>query len=305
MATYEANVRRAFSSQDTLFERDEHCSADPEQLAAIGRARCHQIRVRRKDSDDVALFTVSEVRAEAPEMVIRMARKGRARLTPDAAETPDEFAAIVDSQVPHPTYTDCEAEAYGEFVERLSDDGAPTGLVAIAPHGGAIERRTDEQAERVAARLAAKGVSCWRCKGWGRDGGALRQWHITSPEINEASFPLLASIIGRGFAHAVAFHGFSEDHVLIGGGAGDALKEEIQMAIRSAIGGSGIEVRIATAADDFNGDDPENIVNRLANGNGIQIEQSSKARDDHWQQIADAVAAAYGGKIESPGTPEY
>jgi phage replication-related protein YjqB (UPF0714/DUF867 family) len=304
MATCKTNVRRAFSSQDTLFESDEHCAADPEQLAAIGRARGHQIRVRRKDSDDVALYTVSEIREEAPDTVIRMARKGRARLTPDAAETPEEFAAIVDSQVPHPTYADDEAEANGEFVERLSDDGAHAGLVAIAPHGGAIERRTDDQAERVAAQLAAKGVSCWRCKGWGQGGGALRQWHITSPEIHEASFPLLGSIIGRGFAHAVAFHGFSEDHVLIGGRAGDALKEEIQRAIRSAIGGSGIEVRIATASDNCNGDDPANIVNRLASGNGIQIEQSLKARDDYWQQIADAVASAY-DRIEFPGTPEY
>ena len=84
MATYEANVRRAFSSQDTLFERDEHCAADPEQLAAIGRARGHQVRVRRKDGDDVALYTVSEVREEAPDSVIRMARKARARLTPEA-----------------------------------------------------------------------------------------------------------------------------------------------------------------------------------------------------------------------------
>jgi phage replication-related protein YjqB (UPF0714/DUF867 family) len=304
MATHEASVRRAFSSQDTLFDRDEHCSADPAQLAAIGRARCHQIRVRRQGSDDVALYTVSEIREEAPDPVIRMARQGRARLTPDAAETPDEFAALVDSQVPHPTYDDAEAEANGEFVERLSDDGAHTGLVAIAPHGGAIERRTDEQAERVASQLAAKGVSCWRCKGWGRDRGALRQWHITSPEINEASFPLLDRIIGRGFVHAVAFHGFSEDHVLIGGGAGDALKEEIQMAIRCAIAGSGIEVRVATASDNCNGDDPDNIVNRLANGNGIQIEQSLKARDDYWQQIADAVVSVYDGRIESPGTPE-
>ena len=57
------------------------------------------------------------------------------------------------------------------------------------------------------------------------------------------------------------------------------------------------EVNIATAADNFNGDNPYNIVNRLANGNGIQIEQSKAARDTYWQQIAHAVASVYNCKI--------
>jgi phage replication-related protein YjqB (UPF0714/DUF867 family) len=253
--------------------------------------------VRRNESEDVALYTVSETCQETPDTIIRMARAARARLIPDAADPPDEFAAIVDSQVPHPTCTDHEAETNSEFVERLTDDGAHTGLVAIAPHGGVIEQWTDQQAERVASQLAAKGVSCWRCKGWRQGGGAFRQWHITSPDINEGSFPLLDSIIHRGFTYAVAFHGFSENHILIGGGASDALKQEIQMAIQSAIVGSGIEVKIATASDNFNGDNPNNIVNRLANGNGVQIEQSEEARDCYWKQIADAVASLYGCKI--------
>jgi phage replication-related protein YjqB (UPF0714/DUF867 family) len=299
MPTYDTNVQRAFSSQDTLLDEREHCSADPEQLAAIGRAQGHQVRVRR-DKNEYALYTVSETRPETPDPIIRMARVGRARLTSDASEIPEEFAAIVDSQVPHPTYPDDEAEDNSEFVERLTDDGITTGLVAIAPHGGAIEEWTDRQAERVASQLAAKGVSCWRCKGWREGGGASERWHIKSQEINPASFPLLDSIIDRGFIYAVAFHGFSQERILIGGAAsgaaGDALKQEIQKAIQSAVG-SDIEVGIATAADNFNGDDPNNIVNRLANGNGIQIEQSMAARDNYWQQIADAVACVYDGRI--------
>jgi phage replication-related protein YjqB (UPF0714/DUF867 family) len=304
MATYDANVRMAFSSQGTLINMEEHCSADPEQLAAIGRAQGHQVRVKRND-DEYALYTVSETRQETPETIVRMARTARARLTPDASETPDEFAAIVDSQVPHPTFTDYEAETNSEFVERLTDDGTHTGLVVIAPHGGAIEQWTDLQAERVASQLAAQGVSCWRCKGWRQGGGALERWHITSPEICEASFPLLDTIIDRGFTHAAAFHGFKQDRILIGGGAGDALKQELQTAIQSALEGSGIAVDIATAGDNFNGDNPDNIVNRLANGNGIQIEQSIGARDDHWQRIADAVASVYGRKIELQQATEY
>ena len=304
MATYDTNVRRAFSSQETLINRAEHCSADAEQLATIGRGHGHQIRVWRNGSEDVALYTVSEFRQETPETIVRMARVARARLTPEEVETPDEFAAIVDSQVPHPTYTDDEAEANGEFVERLTDDGAHTGLVAIAPHGGAIERWTDQQAERVASQLADKGVSCWRCKGYSQGGEAFGQWHITAAEIAPASFPLLDSIIHRGFTYAVAFHGFSQCRILIGGGASYALKQEIQVAIQAAVLGSGIAVDIATAADNFNGDNPNNIVNRLANGNGIQIEQSKEARDNYWQEIADAVQGVYNCKIELPQAAE-
>jgi phage replication-related protein YjqB (UPF0714/DUF867 family) len=259
--------------------------------------------VTRGDDARVALYTLSETRREAPASIIRMARSARARLTPDASETPDEFPAIVESTVPHPTYTDDEAETNSEFVERLTDDGVHVGLVAIAPHGGAIEQWTDQQAERVASQLAAKGVSSWRCKGWRQGGGAFTQWHITSADLHEASFPLLNSIVHRNFNYAVAFHGFSEDRILIGGGACDALKQEIQTAVQFAIAGSDIAINIATAADNFGGDDPANIVNRLANGNGIQIEQTLVARNTYWQQIADGVAEVYDCKIGFQGNP--
>jgi murein DD-endopeptidase MepM/ murein hydrolase activator NlpD len=296
MATYDATVKKAFNAQGTLINEGEHCSADPERLANIGRAQGRQIRVKRNENE-YALYTVSETRQETPDTIVRMAREGRARLTPDASEIPDEFGTIVDSQVPHPTYTDDEAETNSEFVERLADNGTHTGLVAIAPHGGEIEERTDQQAEHVASQLAAKGVSCWRCKGFRRGGGAFERWHITSPDLNEASFPLLNTIIKRHFTYAVAFHGFEQQEILIGGGADEALKCEIRSAIQKAIAGSGIEVNIATPEANFNGDNPNNIVNRLANGNGIQVEQSKAARNTYWQQIARAVASVYNYKI--------
>jgi phage replication-related protein YjqB (UPF0714/DUF867 family) len=296
MITYNTRVKKAFSSQSTLINKGEHCSADPEKLATIGRAVGHQIRVKHNENE-YALYTVSETRQETPDTIIRMAQEARARLTPDGSDIPDEFDAIVDSQVPHPTYTDWCAEAHSEFVERLTDNGTHTGLVVIAPHGGKIEEGTDRQAERVASQLAAKGVSCWRCKGFKQGGGAFERWHITSPDINEASFPLLNTIINRSFTSALAFHGFDQQEILIGGRADEALKCEIKSAIQRAIVGSGIDVNIATAADNFNGDNPNNIVNRLANGNGIQIEQSLAARQNYWQPIADAIAFVYKGRI--------
>jgi phage replication-related protein YjqB (UPF0714/DUF867 family) len=235
-----------------------------------------------------------------------MGEAGRERLG-----TSDEFTGTLDSQVPHPTFTDeQQARDHDEFVEQLQDDGRHTGLIVIAPHGGDIEPHTDRQAERVASRLAAKRASSWLCKGYKR-GGAFECWHITSTRIHEASFPGLNSVISRGFAHAVAFHGFEpgedDPDIIIGGAAPYSLKQEIKAAIEGTIAGSGITVRIARPDEDFNGDDPRNIVNRLTAGgaNGVQIEQSLPARTSHGQAIADAVASVYDPKIpQGPGTIE-
>src|SRR5262249_56361135 len=128
-----------------------------------------------------------------------MGSAGRERLG-----TSDEFVGSLDSQVPHPTFDDAEAEANNEFVERLEDNGTHTGLVVIAPHGGDIEPHTDQQAERVASRLAAKGVSLWRCKGV-KGGAALSRWHITPPAIHPARFPPLTSAFFPGLPSPGSF----------------------------------------------------------------------------------------------------
>jgi phage replication-related protein YjqB (UPF0714/DUF867 family) len=307
MAAYNASVRKALSSQqEDLIDHKEHCSADPEKLATVGRALGHQVRIKR-NSSQYGLYTVSEVRQENPDNIVRMGENGRERLGTGKA-----FTCTLDSQVPHPIFTDeQQARDHDEFIEQLEDNGRHTGLIVIAPHGGDIEQYTDLQAERIASRLAAKGVSAWRCKGWKQGGGAFDRWHITSTDIHEASFPGLDSVISRGFTYAVAFHGFEakegEPDIIIGGAAPDSLKEEIKAAIEGAIAGSGITVRIARPDEDFNGDSLQNIVNRLTAGgaNGIQIEQSLRARLSQGQAIADAVTNAYNSKItQEPGTIE-
>jgi len=294
MATYDASVKEALSpQQDNLKHHKEHCSADREKLATVGRAPKHQVRIKR-NSSEYGLYTVSDVRPESPDNIVRMGPTGRKRLG-----TSGEFAAILDSQVAHPTYNDVTAKARSEFVERLEDNG--TGLVVIAPHGGDIEPHTDQQAEHVALRLVAKAASLWRCKGWWNPNRlAFDHWHITSTEINEASFPHLNSIISRGFTYAVAFHGFHQPEILIGGGcAAESLKQEIKTEIEGRIAGSDICVRIASSNERYGGDSPQNIVNRLtADGeSGIQIEQSLQARSRYWQKIADAVADVYDRKL--------
>src|SRR5262245_24331352 len=152
-ATFDASVKRAFSSQSTLIDRGEHCSLDPERLASIGRVPGSQIRVVRS-SEEFALYTVSETRQESIDITVRMALSARQRLG-----TSDEFEATIDARVPHPTFSDEEAQANSEFVERLDDGFGQQALVAIAPHGGAIERHTDDQAERVAAILGCERVT--------------------------------------------------------------------------------------------------------------------------------------------------
>lgn len=293
MGTYAASVKKALSSQTDLIENGTHLSADPEKLATVNRAAGHQVRVKR-NATQYALFTVGETRQESPDSIVRMGAAGRSRLG-----TSLEFTGTLDSQVPHPTLTDAEAEAQSEFVERLDESGlSPAGLVILAPHGGAIENNTDEQAEHVLAVLSGKPAAAWRCKGWRDGGGAFDRWHITSTEIHRVSFPLLGGIADRGFLHAVAFHGMSDPDVVVGGAAPEDLREEVRAAVEAALAGTGIDVRLAGPDDPLAGTSPANLVNWLtAGGGGVQLEQCYAARSEYWAEIAEAVADVFAARI--------
>jgi len=287
MSSYSARIKKALSSQTDLIDDNRHCSIDPEKGASVNVYENMQARVIR-NATQYALYTVSETRQESPDKIVRMGKGGRQRVG-----TTNEFNGTLDSEVPNPTMTDAEAESNSEFVERLTDDGSSTSLVALAPHGGMIENYTDEQAERVQASLAGKGASSWRCKGWKSGGGAYERWHITSTEIDRRSFPSLDTIADRGFQYSVAFHGFSEPDILIGGGGPQNIKEMVRDAIANVA--TGYTVRLAGPEDPFNGDDPANLVNWLTqNGaGGIQIEQPYGARSNFWEAISDAVAGVF------------
>jgi phage replication-related protein YjqB (UPF0714/DUF867 family) len=294
MASVDATLHKALSSQEDLIARREHCSVDPRVLDALGASAGEQIRIERTPNE-LALFTISERRDENEGLVVRAGLVGRRRLG-----TEDEFATTVSTPIADPTLSDADAEERGELVERLDDDGISRTLIVLAPHGGDIERHTDEQADRVASSLAAFAVTSWRCKGYRArradgTGGAFDCWHITSSDLAPASFPGLGSVIDRGFRHAVAFHGFDDPDVLIGGSAPPALKERVRCAVDRALAGSGITVRVATPEDRYGGDDERNIVNRLSRGGvgGVQLEQSLPARRDNGTAIADAVAGVY------------
>ena len=76
MASYEASVKKALSSQRDLKRRKEHCSADPKKLATVGRALGHQVRIKR-NATEYGLYTVSQARQESPDNIARMGETGR------------------------------------------------------------------------------------------------------------------------------------------------------------------------------------------------------------------------------------
>ena len=74
MAAYGASIKKALDpEQQDLIKHKEHCSADPEKLATVGRALGHQVRIKRND-DEYGLYTVSEVRPENPDKIVRMGK---------------------------------------------------------------------------------------------------------------------------------------------------------------------------------------------------------------------------------------
>ena len=286
-----AEVRPAVDGQP-LIAFKEHCSVDPDRLAAIGAAAGRQVRVYR-DPATFALFT-AEARDEEPETIVRMGEAARRRFGGT-----EGFEATISPDVTHSELTDAEADALGELVERLDDDGEQTGLLIMAPHGGEIEAETGRQAGRLRARLGGDRASTWIVKGFDPPGPqtAFGRWHITSTDIHEASYPMLGRVAARRFDHAISFHGMASEKVLIGGAGPLALKLEIQAALREAVGEAGVEVVIAQPGQANGGSSPANIVNRYCRGTGIQVEQGPAARRDHWREIADAIAEVYRRKL--------
>jgi phage replication-related protein YjqB (UPF0714/DUF867 family) len=300
------SIKQSRADQGDLRRHREHASVLPDLLPTLGLDVGQQAIIRR-DPATFALYTLTDAGSELTANTVRMGRDGRDRI--DGAEE-EQFCGILDSAAVDPAATEQEARDGQKLLELLDDEGHPRDLLVLAPHGGEIEPRTDDQAEHVRNLLSDLGVSCWRCKGWNPDGGAGTRWHITSTDISTASFPRLATIADREFRYAVSFHGFTEDEdeeerpdILIGGAAPDALKRVMRAVIAYAVAGTGLSVEIASIGDPLDGADEANIVNRLTTDqhNGIQIEQQPQARSGtipgsdlpRWEAIAAAVADVY------------
>jgi len=301
---YNAQVLKLdLPEQETLKNDAERCSADPGTLQSIGSAVGHQVRITRTDANNpglFALYTVAEANPPADlsdpsrANVVRTGLTGRKRLG-----TPAEMDAVVQAAV-----VDAAPPSSGaRFFEVAPEDDRTQGyFIAIAPHGGDIEKFTDDEARHLGRELTSNGypATTWICRGFGDElMGASARFHITADDLNPANFPLLGRIATRKFCHGVAFHGFSkrpEDADLyIGGGASDTLKRAIREELVAA--NLPLQIRIATDDDDpkFQGRKAENLINRLA-AQGIQIEQSGEAREFS-EKIAKAIATVYRSPI--------
>jgi phage replication-related protein YjqB (UPF0714/DUF867 family) len=283
----------------------EHCSISASEIRRMGLNTRQQVRIERptEDGTTLALYTIISPHIEYRDNVYLDYKdpKDIDKRFGLSSSIVNSFNGKINPQVAAVGLTDDKAKAYSEFIEKLTDDGQNSQLAVIAPHGGDIEEHTDEQAEHVAKHLPSNCVSVWMCKGFKKGGGAFDRWHITSTDISEKSFPKLRSIIGRQFKYAIAFHGWDSEKnsICIGGSISYDLKEQIKRAIVDAVPGSGIEVAIGDdyygdneiCPANFDGNDPNNIVNRLSINGGIQIEQSKKAREEesYRNNIAKAV----------------
>ena len=309
MATeYQAQILQLdLPAQESLRNDAERCSADPVQLLSIGRAVGQQVRIVRADEPGYfALYTVAQPNPLADlddrcgPSIVRTGLTGRERLG-----SPAEMAGIVQAEAVDAT-PPCDGARFFEIAE---DARRHAYCVVIAPHGGDIEKRTDDEAMHFRRALASSRlpVTAWICKGFGDAlQGAFARWHITSTDLHPASFPLLRRIATRKFLHGVAFHGFArkpgEADVYIGGGASESLKAEVKCALEGE--GLPLEIWIATETDDpkFQGRSAANLINRLAL-QGVHIEQSAKART-FYLQIATAIAAIYRSPMFAPAFAE-
>ena len=308
------SITRSRADQADLRSHKEHASARRALVQALGIDVGRQVIVRR-DDDRFALYTLTDAGSEGSDGTVRMGREGRGRLGGADAE---RFDGQLDTLAVDPAATEADALRGEKLLELLDDEAQDDCLIVLAPHGGDIERFTDRQAERVRDLLADLGVTCWQCRGWKPGGGAAARWHITSTDIDAASFPRLSTVAGRGFRHAVSFHGFAAEDaarpdVLVGGAAPDPLKRVMRAVIADAVAGTGLRVEIAAAADPLGGAEAANLVNRLtiARQGGIQIEQQLRAREGtlpggavpRWQAIAAAVADVYRVILTPPPMP--
>jgi phage replication-related protein YjqB (UPF0714/DUF867 family) len=286
---------------NTKAHASEHCAIDPESLHVLNSAVGRQVLVTRS-AKRLALYTIA-ARIDVAGPAARVGTAGLARVENPTGEPPaPNLKAALDTEF-------LGATAPVRLTEELLGRAA-TGLAIMAPHGGRIEPRTDDQARAVYTLLAKqrKPARAWIAQGF-NPAGAHSCWHITSSEISERSFPRLGTLFGRGrsrgpFAHAVAFHGQNDsDAIVVGGGLPQdaphtALKTKLRDQLRDALRAvtEHPPAVVVCRSGPLAGIEPANIVNRVTvRGNGIQLEQPAAVRADDEQRAAvvRAVAAFY------------
>ncbi|KAH9261477.1 hypothetical protein BASA81_000133 [Batrachochytrium salamandrivorans] len=252
-------------------------------------------QVRIAVEREVALFTVSHFSPkrnnddDGAEEQIQLNAKQRLGITASTFTATLHGPVVVNLELE----TEQEAEAQGEFIERIID--RQSRVICIAPHGGRIDLGSDLQAEFVARKLDA---SAWICKGYRPGGGAFTSWHVTSNDISPNSFPGLRVLAtNQTFDLCLSFHGMQEGGVLVGGLAPLEWKQRLRDLIEEHINNregfnlDPVSVKVATLEDACNGLSKRNVCNwltKLGRG-GIQLEQDKYTRETYAQEVAQAV----------------
>lgn len=278
---------------------------DPDLLSVLSVSVGDQIRIRRSENE-YAVYTVKDAFQEDDDSTIRISRLARARLdventvwaklgdNPDACPdllgsselTGEVFDAVADPVVAT-DLSESEAKSQGELIERLDGDGSQ--LAILAPHGGDIEQRTDDQAEALALDTACD-FTAWRAKGYRSGTGAFLRWHVPSTQISFGSFPKLAAMSDVTYDYGVSFHGTCTKRIRIGGGADESLKAAVRDAINEKLPAKVADAVVDSGRYAATGDDV--LVNRVSD-NGVWIGQPKEVRSDHWEAVAAGVTQAY------------
>jgi len=202
----------------------EHCKAKLKQIQDIGRHRHEQVRIEfpRKGGGFInAIYTVSVFHPDEDNVILG---PKIGELFQDCDLTSGICEGKVKAQIMIEGLDDGAAEGLGELIE-YSIVVQNRKLIVIAPHGGHIEPDTDEQAQYVREHLPVDRVSLWMCKGFRNPAtpdvelDAHKRWHITATKISERSFPKLRTIIEPKFEYAIAFHGWDDNSICVGGNA--------------------------------------------------------------------------------------
>lgn len=170
--------------------------------------------------------------------------------------------------------------------ESLDHDEKNT-IVALAPHGGAIESYTGKQAHHIAEKF--ENCSSWVFEGYDKSSARDVFWE-TSTNIDPNEYRLLGDINDHGFEFAISFHGYTKEGVYVGGGINPELREYIAWRISEVVDVSAKPAKVGDGLwQSYGGTHYLNIVNRVPVRAGIQIEQSYDVRESNWKEIAQVV----------------
>ena len=182
----------------------------------------------------------------------------------------------------HDTYS-CFAELDNQEERnkdyKISAVEVGSSITIIAPHGGKIEPGTSD----IARRIASQRFNYYSFEGIKKENN--RRMHITSHNFDE---PMAVRMVSKSLI-VVAIHACTgrEKVIYLGG-----LDKMLKLAIADELGSRGIIV--PSGHGKFKGLNPNNICNRGANKQGVQLEITRGLRDDlkKRQLISTAVQAA-------------